>query len=202
MFVQLIQGRVEDAAALKTMVDQWQRELAPGASGWLGSTGGVTEDGTAITMVRFESEAAARANSERLEQDAWWTQASKLFLGEPTFRESSMVTLDTPGDPAKAGFVQFMQGRGRDPERARELMSQDSTERAAFRPDVLGSVTAEFEDGEFTMAIYFTSEAAAREAEKKEPPPEMKAAMEELMSLSIGELSFFDLKSPWMHAPA
>jgi len=202
MFVQVIQGHVEDAGQLKAAVDQWQREIAPGAAGWLGSTGGVTDDGRAITMVRFESEAAARHNSERLEQDQWWAQTSKLFLGEPTFTESNDVMLDLHGDPGTAGFVQFMQGRGSDPERSAELMQRNAAEWEAFRPEMLGSVTAGYGDGEFTMAIYFTSEEAAHEGERKELPPHMKATMDELMSLSVGEMVFFDIRSPWMHAPA
>ncbi|WP_219414363.1 hypothetical protein [Pseudonocardia nigra] len=50
------------------------------------------------------------------------------------------------------------------------------------------------------MAIYFTSEADAREGERKEVPPELAAQMEEMNKLSIGEPEFFDLKQPWLHA--
>jgi hypothetical protein len=45
-----------------------------------------------------------------------------------------------------------------------------------------------------------TSEAA-REDERKEPPPELQAEMEELAALSVGEPEFFDLKQPWLYAP-
>jgi hypothetical protein len=94
-----------------------------------------------------------------------------------------------------------MQGRGSDPDRARELMSQDSSAWAAFRPDVVASVAAGHEGGAYTMAMYFTSEAEAREGERKEPPPELQAQMEEMQQLSIGEPEFFDLKQPWLYAP-
>jgi hypothetical protein len=57
------------------------------------------------------------------------------------------------------------------------------------------------EGGAYTMAMYFTSEAAAREGERKEPPPELQAQMEEMQRLSIGEPEFFDLKQPWLYAP-
>ena len=70
MFVQVIEGRVQDAAALRAAIDDWFQQVAPGATGWLGSTGGVTEDGRAIALVRFESEQAARENSDRPEQDS------------------------------------------------------------------------------------------------------------------------------------
>ena len=46
------------------------------------------------------------------------------------------------------------------------------------------------------MVMYFTSEAEAREGERKELPPELQAQMEEMNKLSIGEPEFFDLKQP------
>jgi hypothetical protein len=51
------------------------------------------------------------------------------------------------------------------------------------------------------MAIYFTSEEAAREGERKEPPPEMQQMMKEMESLTVGEPAYYDLKDPWLHAP-
>ena len=202
MFVQVIQGRVSDPEGLRAAIERWTQELAPGASGWLGSTSGVTEDGRFIELVRFESEDAARRNSDRPEQDRWWSETAKLLTGEVTFRDSMDVTVDVSGgDPDRAGFVQVMQGRGSDPDRARELMSQDADKWAAFRPDVIGSVTVGHEGGAYTMAMYFTSEAEAREGERKELPPELAAQMAEMGKLSIGEPEFFDLKQPWLYSP-
>lgn len=201
MFVQVIQGRVSDPDALRARLDEWVRDLAPSADGWLGSTGGCADDGTAIALARFESEQAARRNSDRPEQGAWWGEVAPLFSGDPVFHDSADVDVELVGDPGAAGFVQIIQGRSSDPARARALMSRDPEVRAALRPDVLGSLTANYEAGGFTTAIYFTSEQAAREAERKEMPPEMQAAMQELMGLSIGQPTFIDLKDPWLHAP-
>jgi hypothetical protein len=201
VFVQVIQGQVSDAGKVRAAFDRWAQELAPGATGWLGSTAGVTDDGRFIALARFESEEAARRNSDRPEQDQWWTETFKLFSGEATFKDSSDVTVDVTGDPDDAGFVQVIQGRGSDPDRARELMEQDSSEWAAFRPDIIGSVGVGHEGGAYTMALYFTSEEAAREGERKEPPPKLKAQMEEMSALSVGEPEFFDLKQPWLYAP-
>ncbi len=201
MFVQVIQGRVSDAGQVHVALDRWVQELAPGASGWLGSTAGVTEDGRFVALVRFESEEVARRNSDRPEQDRWWAETSRLFIGEATFRDSRDVVVDVIGDPDDAGFVQVIQGRGSDSARARELMGQNSAEWAAFRPDVIGSVAAEHGGGAYTMEMYFTSEAAAREGERKEPPPKLKTQMEEMDALSIGEPEFFDLKQPWLYSP-
>jgi hypothetical protein len=201
MFVQVIKGRVADPARVKAALDRWAEELAPGAEGWLGTTAGVTEDGRFIAAARFESEDAARRNSDRPEQDRWWSETSRLFDGEPSFSDSSEVDVDTNGDPATATFVQVMQGRTSDPERARRMMADDSTDWSSFRPDMLGSVAAGHDGGAYTMVMWFTSEAEAREGERKEPPPELKAQMDEMGTLSVGEPEFFDLNNPWMYAP-
>ena len=115
---------------------------------------------------------------------------------EPTFRDSTDVTVDIQGYPDRAGFVQVMQGRSSDPERARQLMDQDSDKWAVLRPDMLGSVAVGHEDGGYTMVMYLTSEAEAREGERKEVPPELQAQMEGMNKLSVGETEFFDLKRP------
>jgi hypothetical protein len=201
MFVQVIQGRVSDPEQMHDALNLWAEQLAPGATGWLGSTAGVTRDGRFVTLARFESEQAARRNSDRPEQNQWWMETSKLLTGEVTFRDSTDVTVDVVGEPDKAGFVQVMQGRGSDPGRARELMAQNPDEWAAFRPDVIGSMAIGHEGGAYTMAMYFTSEELAREGERKEPPPKLRAQMEELNKLNVGEPEFLDLREPWLYSP-
>ena len=201
MFVQVIQGRTSQPQALVDAFDRWKADLSSGATGWLGSTGGVTEDGRFIAVARFESEEAAMANSARPEQDAWWAETAQLLDGEPVFKNSTDVDVDVNGDPDRAGFVQVMQGRGSDPERAKQLMAQDADKWAEFRPDVIGSVTIGHDEGAYTMVMYFTSEAEAREGERKELPPQLQAQMEEMNKLSIGEPEFFDLKQPSISSP-
>jgi hypothetical protein len=201
MFVQVIKGRTADPGGLRAALDRWVQDMAPGATGWLGTTAGVTEDGRAIAVARFESEEAARRNSDRPEQDQWWRETARVFEGEATFLDSSDVRVDLQGDPDRAGFVQVMQGRSTDPDRAQLLMSQDSDKWAAFRPDVLGSLSIAHEGGAYTMVMYFTSEAEAREGERKEIPPELKATMDEMDKLSTGEPEFFDLKEPQLVSP-
>lgn len=201
MFVQVIQGRTSQPQALVDAFDRWKADLSSGATGWLGSTGGVTEDGRFIVAARFESEEAAMANSARPEQDAWWAETAKLLDGEAAFRNSTDVDVDVNGDPDQAGFVQVMQGRGSDPERAKQLMAQDADKWAESRPDVIGSVTIGHDEGAYTMVMYFTSEAEAREGERKELPQELQAQMEEMNKLSIGEPEFFDLKQPILNSP-
>jgi hypothetical protein len=202
MFVQVITGKVSDAAGARAAMDRWMQELAPGADGWLGSTGGVTDDGQLVAIARFESEEAARRNSDRPEQGAWWADTAKLFEGEATFRDSENVAPDVRGNPDEAGFVQVMQGeQGPDADRAQELMNENSDEWAAFRPEIIGSLGITHNDGTWTMVLYFTSEADAREGESKEPPPELQEQMAEMDKLSVGVPKFFDLRDPWLSSP-
>jgi hypothetical protein len=199
MFAQIIQGRTADPAGLRVALDRWLVELRPGSVGWLGSTVGITDDGTFIAVARFESADAAARNAERPEQGQWWEETRRLFDGDVSFRDSEDVTVDLQGDPDQAGFVQVMQGRVTDPDRVKQLMSElPSDTMAAFRPDMLGSVSIGHDDGEWTQVLYFTSEAEAREGERKEPPPEMQAAMEEMSKLSVSGPDFFDLRQPML----
>jgi len=201
MFVQVIRGRVTGPEQVHAALDRWSGQLAAGARGWLGSTAGVSGDGRFVALARFESEQAAGRNSDRPEQGQWWAETAKLFTGEVTFRDSNNVTVDMHGDPDQAGFVQVMQGRASDLDRARELMAQDPDEWAAVRPDVIGSMTVGHEGGAYTLVFYFTSEEAAREGERKELPARLKTQMEELNRLSIGEPEFLDLHQPWLYSP-
>jgi hypothetical protein len=200
MFAQIIRGTVSDPKAVDDNFNRWSKELAPGAKGWLGTTGGVTEDGQLFIMVRFESEEAAQANSKRPEQGQFWSETSKQFNGEPTFQESTDVTIEEIGDLDSAGFVQVMSGQVTDPDRVKQLMAEQPDMRS-LRPDILGSVSVGHEHGKWTMVLYFTSEAEAREGEKKEMPPEMAATMDEMQSLSVGPPDYLDLKAPWLDAP-
>jgi hypothetical protein len=201
MFAQVIQGRTSDAEALQAATDKWVREVQSGSIGFLGSTQGVADDGRFIAIARFESADAAAQNAQRPEQTRWWEETRGLFDGEVTFRDSEDVTLDLVGDPDRAGFVQVMQGQVSDPARARELMaSMPADAMKEFRPDILGTVMIGHEDGRWTQIIYFTSEEEARANERKEPPQEWKSVMDELMTLSTGEVDYIDLRRPMLVA--
>ena len=50
------------------------------------------------------------------------------------------------------------------------------------------------------MVLYFTSKPK-REGERREPPPELQAQMEEMNKLSVGEPEYFDLKRPVIISP-
>ena len=201
MFAQIIRGKVTDPSDVRPVVDRWMKELGPTANGWLGSTSGITDDNELFVLVRFESEEAARANSDKPEQGAWWADMEKVFDGEPTFRDSNNVIVPSAGAPDTAGFVQVMSGQSSDPDRSAQLMDSSRDARVAHRPDILGSITVVHGEGKFTMVIYFESEEAARKGESKPLPAELQAQMQEMMSLSVGQPEFLDLKAPWLDSP-
>jgi hypothetical protein len=194
MFVQIIEGRTSDAKALMERGATWERDVAGGAVGFLGVTAGVTADGRAITVARFESEEAARANSERPEQSAWWAETAKLYEGEPTFTGSSDVTLWMGGGSDDAGFVQVMKSTG--VERATvEKMDAAFEPHVGLRPDLLGGIRIWTGTDTCVDVAYFTSETAAREGEKAEMPSELQDAMAGLEG-GMGEVEYFDLTEP------
>jgi hypothetical protein len=197
MFVQVINGKVADGGAARKLGERWVEELGADASGWLGSTAGVTADGELVVLARFASAEAAQRNSERPEQGAWWAEMEKLFVEEPRFADYDDVLLVGGGGSDEAGFVQVMVGHTTDPDRERQLTQEFAEVGAAFRPDILGGVVGIHDDGTFTQAFYFTSEEEARQGEKLEPPAELRAAFEEESQLTSG-VRFLDLTEPWL----
>jgi hypothetical protein len=200
VFVQVIQGRTDDAAGLRRQVERWDQELRPGATGWLGSTFGVTADGEAIGIARFESAEAAARNSDRPEQGEWWTETEKLFSGPVAFHDSSDVDVFLAGGSDAAGFVQVMQGRVTDLARARALEAKATETMPTVRPDVIGSVRARYGDGEFTEVVYFTSEAEARAGEAKPMSDEDATEFADWQDV-VKVDRWYDLTEPWFSGP-
>jgi hypothetical protein len=195
MFIQVVQAKVSDEAGLRRMIDRWQEEVKPGATGYLGSTAGITDDGTFVVLARFESAEAAQANSDRPEQGAWFAETEKCFDGEPTFLNSATVTTWREGGSDDAGFVQIMRGRSEDVARMHEVLTRHPDELHEIRPEILGGLMIDDGDGQYVDAFYFTSEEAAREGEGKDMPEEFRAEMEEGMAL-MGDVTFLDLRDP------
>jgi hypothetical protein len=189
MFVQVIQGQLVDVDLWRSTGETWRTQLKPKSVGFLGSTSGVTAGGYAITMARFESESAARANSVLPEQDEWFAQVAKAYDGEVTFHDCSEVDLLFGGGSDQAGFVQIIQGRAKD-QAAMRAGGPNEDELHKLRPDLLGGVIAWHGDGAFTQASYFTSEREARENEKAMADSPM---MGEFMALIDGTPTFYDL---------
>ncbi len=192
MFVQIIEGRVADAEGLRRQSDRWETDLRPGAQGFLGATEGITDDGRAILLARFESAAAARANSDRPEQGAWWAEAEKCYDGDVSFQDSEEVDTWLGGGSNDAGFVQIMKGKA-DRDRLRAMDQKLAEHASGFRPDLLGGIRVWTGPETYVEAAYFTSEAEARANETKEPPAELMADFADFQQM-MADVEFLDLR--------
>jgi hypothetical protein len=195
MFLQVIQGTVNDPDGLRESLDRWITDLRPGADGWLGTTWGMYGADEFIALARFESADAARRNSDRPEQGSWWADAATSLQGEARFADYDDVILLGPGGSDDAGFVQVMQGRVTDADRERSMTRDFAQRPMDFRSDILGGIAAIGDDGTFVQAIYFTSEAEAREGEKMPMPSDMQDMMEQSQA-NTTEIAFIDLTAP------
>lgn len=199
MFIQVITGKVTDEKEFNRVADRWDAELRPAAKGFLGGTGGVTDDGRFVVVARFESEAAARANSERPEQGKWWAEMERCITS-PKFAETTDMFTLLGGGKDDAGFVQVMLGRVTDADAFRKIHSRLGEFEAVMskaRPDVIGEMVAVHPDGTYCDVVYFTSEAAAREGEAnwENASGEAKQLLDELMA-TITVDDYLDLRKP------
>lgn len=198
MFIQVIQGKIKDEAAMRRAMDRWERDLMPGATGYLGTTAGRSDDGTFIALVRFESEELAARNSQRPEQGTWWQEEMEpCYDGPITFLNCPDVQQWLDGGSDGAGFVQIMEGHSRDVARMHQLMMQAGGRIHEMRPEIIGGLMCGSGDGGYVDAIYFTSEAEARMHEKMEVPDDIRSLFEEEAAL-MGDVAYFDLREPML----
>jgi hypothetical protein len=197
MFVQIIEGRASNADAMRAAGEAWDRDVRPGSEGFLGTTGGVTDDGTAILVARFVDSAAAAANQARPEQQAWFEAHGTAMFdgGEPSYTNSDDVEELFGGGSDEAGFVQIMQGTCSDRDGAKAFQASTADRLRDARPDLLGGLTIWHDDGRhFTDVNWFSSEDEARAGE---------ARMGETMADDFAEFNrlfevdrFIDLRPP------
>lgn len=195
MFIQVVQGRCTRQDDVHALMDEWRRDLSPGATGWLGGTFGFTDDDQMLGVVRFESREAAAANSARPEQGAWAERLAEMMDGPLEFHDCDDVTLMMDGGSDEAGFVQIIRGRVDDPSRLKAMMA-DTTMLHEMRPDVLGATLALEADGTFTETVAFASEEEARAGEKIEPPEDVRRELDYVMEGA----TFYDLHHPWFES--
>lgn len=195
MFIQMIQGPCSRQDEAHQLLDEWRRDLAPGATGWLGGTYGFTDDGQLIGVVRFESREAAMANSERPEQGEWAKRMTEVLDGPMEFHDCDDVTLILDGGSDDAGFVQIIRGRVEDPSRLKAMVADTSMLHEA-RPESIGGTLAIEDDGSFIDTIAFTTEDEARKGEQIEPPPEVRRELEYAMKGA----TYYDLHHPWFES--
>jgi hypothetical protein len=202
MFIQIIQGRATNPPGIRRDLGRWQRQLAAGADGWLGSTSGITEDGWSVSVIRFASAEHARRNRERPEQREWWRDASQ-HLARIVSRDAPTVHAYGDGGADQAGFVQVIQGHSDDLERMASLGRDQEQALAREAPHVLGVTVAEHADrpGDFTQIVYFTSEQDARRYDQDPAIEEDEPAQVERRRL-MTNLRSFDLRDPQLLTPS
>ncbi|ANH39618.1 hypothetical protein I601_3211 [Nocardioides dokdonensis FR1436] len=196
MFIQVIQGRCNDPDRMRQLTEEWRAQLGPTAEGWLGGTYGITDDGEAVAVVRFDSREAASRNSARPEQGEWWQQMEACFDGEVTVHDCDNAMLFLGGGSDEAGFVQVIQGRIDDPERFRHFMERPMDALHEVRPEIIGGTLAMEPDGWFVQTIAFRTEEEARAGEQKQMPPEVRGEFEDTMA-HVSDQRFLDLHRPW-----
>jgi hypothetical protein len=198
MFVQVIEGQVADAERLRQQMDRWNEVLRPGAAGFLGTTGGVTDDGRGVFLARFDSAAEAKANGDRSEQGQWWAETVPCFDGEVTFTDSEDVEMFLAGGSDDASFVQVMKSSGVDRAKMHEMDRQFERVAAQWRPDLIGGTRVWTGADSCIEFAYFTTEAAAREGEQKAPPPELAGQSADFAAM-MAHTEFLDLRQPWLY---
>lgn len=196
MFIQIIESKTSDGEGFRRFLEERRPEAMEGAIGFLGATTAIAPDGTVVTMARFESAEQAAKNAARPEQTEFFNELRKYFDDEPTFHETTEVESFMDGGSDDAGFVQFMIGTATDKAKAKAAEQEMAPTLESLRPDVLGGLTAW--DGDWwCQAIYFTSEAEAREGEKKFESLSLddRARFDEMMA-AYGEPRFVDGPNP------
>lgn len=194
MFVQVIQGKATDRDALEKQWRKWSEQVKPVAEGFLGATAGVTSDGRFVAVARFQSEAAARRNSDLSEQTQWWLETEKYLEGA-TFVDCTGAEEWLGGGSDDAGFVQVITGTS---EEDRDMTPGQEEQIRKVRPDLIGGLSAKHPDGKtWTTVAYFTDEAAAREGEQKD---EFQREMQEA-GATPDLNTYWDLSNPWLDGP-
>ncbi|MGH3089398.1 MAG: hypothetical protein ACRDSJ_19065 [Rubrobacteraceae bacterium] len=212
MFIQVVRGRVGDAAGLG---EHWERrihevrhhlEVVPDAGpieipmsvGWLGSTAGISDEGEFVAVIRFESERLARKDEKRYLQREWWAGAKEYFDGEVAIHDCPEVDILLGGGSDDAAFVQVIEGRAKDIDRVRALNSSSEGWLKEHRPGIIGGAVAWHGDGGFTESLYFTSEEEARES--GELPADARAELDEWRAF-VEDVKYIDLRDPWLWSP-
>ena len=197
MFVWVLQGTVAEPGEVGRQLARWTGEFGA-TSGYLGATGGVTDDKRFLLFVRWESEEAGNELLMRPEQQEWYTTFQESFDGEIEFAETGDVTTLLAGGSDAAGFVQAVKVSGVDRQKVEAADREFDDIAAQFRPDLIGGVRVWTAPDGFVETNYFTSEQDARAGEQQAPPAEVAERFEEFMAM-MRDAEYFDFTEPFLH---
>ena len=177
MFARLVSVPATEDTGLCDAFESWRQSLPgqPGQTDRTVTTAAVVDAETIVGLVATTS--SDPVVIDYLKQP-WWTADGLVLPGEPAVCDSTDVVLvELSGSLDEATFVVIMQGRYRDPDQAKSLLIGNDEEWAAFAPHLLGSITAYHGDGDYFLAMYYTSESEVYAAEFDQPPPHLEAVM-------------------------
>ena len=201
MFVQVMEGRVNDVEGLRAQIDEWRTELAPGATGFLGTTAGVTADGGFIAVVRFESEGRPGPTATGPSRASGGRRPAANFDGDVTFTDCPEVDTFGAGGSDDAGFVQVIKGRGDRAARARRRRDW-TTSSGAPAPTSSAASWRGRATARSSRPCTSRSEAEARANEKAEPATDEEREAWERMSSLMQMERFIDIcRTPGSTAP-
>jgi hypothetical protein len=195
MFVQVVRGVVADGGAAFARLDQWRKQLAPGAAGWLGTTAGITADDELVAFVRFATTADARANSDRVEQGMWWAESAVVFAGDVTFDNYEEVTLFGDGGSDAAALVEVVVGRVRRPAAGQQLAQALAAQGLQLGSSVIGGLVGLHADGHLTQAVYFSDGADGLPSGTMDPRALLGS------DTRVSELRLLRLQRLWFGSP-
>ena len=199
MVVWVLEGKASDPEEVGRQLGHWISRFGS-TPGYLGSTGGVTDDRRLLVIARWDSMEAGDSLLASADLQAWYEEFEQGFDGSVAFTKSVDATTYLAGGSDSAGFVQAMKVAGVD--RARIDAADREFEKLAadFRPDLIGGIRVWTAPDAFVELNYFTSEDAAREGEKKAPPAEVAAEFEDFMAM-MQDAEFYDFTDPLLHSP-
>jgi hypothetical protein len=194
MFIQIVQGTCTSRREMRELTDAWCGDVAD-QEGWLGGTYGFTDDDRFVGVVRFTDGLACVRAANRPGASWYWARALELFDNSCEIHASDDITMMFTGGTDDASFVQVLQGRLRNAEKLRRLLTdqQMTTMLHEARPEILGATLAIEADGTFTETVSFTDEFLARRGESIAMPEQVTAALHD----AIIELEYLDLREPW-----
>jgi hypothetical protein len=156
MFVLKVEARTTQPDALRKHVLTWPADVGKSATGWLGNTAGVSDDGHFILLMRFVSEEAAWITSDLDESGRWWQRCARHLDTKPVFTGSTKVRGILGGGSDDAAVVRITRGRATE-DRLRDSLRELETIALNERAVVIGGIVAWHDEDRFTEALYLKS---------------------------------------------
>lgn len=198
MFVWVLEGQAEDPGEVGRQLGRWTSEFGD-TPGYLGATGGVTDDRRFLLFVRWESVEAGNELLMQPDHAAWYDEFQRSFGGAVEFAETDDVTTHLAGGSDAAGFVQAIKVSGVDRQRVDAADREFENLAPTFRPDLIGGIRVWTAPDRFVEMNYFTSEQDARSGERKDPPPELADALDDFMAM-MNDAEYSDFTEPFVHS--